>query len=316
MSRTVLVTGASGFVGVHLLRLLEADPDLEIHAWTRDVVPEGTRARWVVLEVADRQAVSDAIAETRPGLVYHLAGAAHVGQSFGSVTETLATNVMGTAHLLDALRDQRVAARTLVIGSSTVYRPSEEALTEDSPIGPTSPYGLSKLAQERLAIRASREDDLDVLVVRSFNHFGPGQAPSFFAPAFARQIAEIEAGLRAPALRVGNLDARRDLTDVRDTVRAYRLLMAHGARGQVYNMCSGRAYRVGDVLHALIRRSRAEVDVQVDPGLLRPSDNPVVRGSYVRLEAATGWTPAIPLERTIDDLLDDWRERVGRSRTS
>jgi GDP-4-dehydro-6-deoxy-D-mannose reductase len=313
MARKVLVTGASGFVGAHLLRLLEADPDNEIHAWTRDVVPEGGRARWVVLEVADRQAVAGAIAATRPDIVFHLAGAAHVGQSFGSVTETLATNVMGTANLLDALRDQHVGARTLVIGSSTVYRPSEEALTENSPVGPTSPYGLSKLAQERLAIRASHEDDLDVLVVRSFNHFGPGQAPSFFAPAFAWQIAEIEAGLRPPEIRVGNLDARRDLTDVRDTVRAYHLLMERGARGEVYNMCSGRAYRVGDVLDAMTRRSRVDVRVHVDPALLRPTDNPVVLGSYARLEAATGWTPTISLERTIDDLLDDWRERVRRT---
>lgn len=316
MPRKVLVTGASGFVGAHLLRLLDAEPGVELHAWTRDVVPEGTRARWVVLEVADRQVVHDAIAETRPDLVFHLAGAAHVGQSFGSVTETLATNVMGTAHLLDALRDHHVAARTLVVGSSTVYRPSEEALTEESPIGPTSPYGLSKLAQERLAVRASHEDGLDVLVVRSFNHFGPGQAPSFFAPAFARQIAEIEAGLRPPVIRVGNLDARRDLTDVRDTVRAYRLLMERGARGAVYNMCTGRAHGVGDILAAMARRARVAVKMEEDPALLRPNDNPVVLGSYARLERATGWTPEIPLERTIEDLLNDWRERVRRSTPS
>ena len=316
MPRRVLVTGASGFVGAHLLRLIEADPDVEIHAWTRDIVPDGGRARWVVLEVADRRAVHAAIAETRPDQVFHLAGAAHVGQSFGSVTDTLATNVMGTAHLLDALRDHGVPARTLVVGSSTIYRPSETELTEDSAIGPTSPYGLSKLAQERLALRCVQEDDLDVLVVRSFNHFGPGQAPSFFAPAFARQVAEIEAGLRPPVIRVGNLDARRDLTDVRDTVRAYMLLMARGARGTAYNMCSGRASRVGDILEALLGRARVQVQVDVDPSLLRPSDNPIVLGSYRRIEEATGWAPSVSLERTLEDLLDDWRQRVRRATAS
>jgi GDP-4-dehydro-6-deoxy-D-mannose reductase len=310
MSRRVLVTGASGFVGAHLLRLLDAEPALEVHAWTRDVVPDGARARWLVIEVADRAAVSEAVAALRPDLVFHLAGASHVGRSFGAVAETLATNVLGTANLLDALRRHRVAARVLVVGSSAVYRPSDAPLTEDAPLGPTSPYGLSKLAQERLAVRACREDDLDVVVVRSFNHFGPGQAPSFFAPSFARQVAEIEAGIRPAVIRAGNLDARRDLTDVRDTVRAYRLLMERGARGQVYNMCSGRACRVGDVLDAMVARARVPVHVEIDPALLRPSDAPVVLGSYARLEAATGWTPVIPPERTIEDLLDDWRGRT------
>ena len=316
MPRKVLVTGASGFVGVHLLRLIEADPDVEVHAWTRDVVPEGNRARWVVLEVAEREPVRRAIEATRPDQVYHLAGAAHVGQSFGAVADTLATNVMGTAHVLDALKDFGVPARTLVIGSSTIYRVSAETLTEASAIGPTSPYGLSKLAQERLAIRAAQDEGLDALVVRSFNHFGPGQAPSFFAPAFAKQIAEIEAGLQPPVMRVGNLDACRDLTDVRDTVRAYALLMEKGARGTAYNMCSGQAYRVGDVLDAMIARARVNVDVETDPALLRPNDNPVVRGSYQLIQQATGWVPTIPLERTIEDLLDDWRERVRRTAAS
>ena len=310
MPRKILVTGASGFVGAHLLRLLAEEPGVALHAWTKDVVPAGSPAAWQVLEVADRRAVTEAVAALRPDVVYHLAGAAHVGQSFASVADTLATNVMGTAHLLDALRDHGVPARTLVIGSSTIYRPSEQALTEDSPVGPTSPYGLSKLAQERLALRASHEDGLDTVVVRSFNHFGPGQGPSFFAPAFAKQVAEIEAGLRPPVIRVGNLDAWRDLTDVRDTVRAYRLLVERGARGGVYNMCTGRTYRVGDILDALVARSRVHVDVEVDPALLRPSDNPIVLGNYDRLHAATGWAPAVPLEQTIDDLLDDWRARV------
>ena len=306
----VLVTGASGFVGAHLLRLLAEIGDVEVFAWTRDVIPPGTEATWLVLEMADRDAVAAGIADARPDLVYHLAGAAHVGLSFGAVADTLASNAMGTANLLDALRDQRVQARTLVVGSSTVYGPSTEALVEHATLRPGSPYGLSKLAQEMLALRACREDGQDVVVVRSFNHVGPGQAPTFFAPSFARQIAEIEAGVRPPVMRVGNLEARRDLTDVRDTVRAYRLLLAHGARGGVYNMCSGRAYRIGEILDGLRRLARVAVTVETDPALLRPSDNPVVLGSHEKLTRATGWRPEIPIERSMLDLLEDWRRRV------
>jgi GDP-4-dehydro-6-deoxy-D-mannose reductase len=310
--RRVLVTGASGFVGAHLLRLLEASGEVEVFAWTRDVIPDGPRATWLVLEMADREAVAAGVSEARPDLVYHLAGAAHVGHSFGAVADTLASNAIGTAHLLDALRLQRVRARTLVVSSSTVYAPSETALDEQATVRPSSPYGLSKLAQEMLALRACHEDDLDVVVVRSFNHVGPGQAPSFFAPAFAKQIAEAEAGLREPVLRVGNLDARRDLTDVRDTVRAYRLLLERGERGGVYNMCSGRAYGVREILDELRRIARIDLEVGTDPALLRPSDNSCVLGSHARLTRATGWVPEIPIERSIHDLLESWRDRVSR----
>lgn len=312
MARRVLITGASGFVGGHLLPLV-AEADTHVEAWTRDPVDGDPRARWTVLDMADRRAVRDAIGVARPDEVYHLAGAAHVGQSFGSVTSTLETNVLGTAHLLDALREVGCNARILMTCSSTVYRSAGGPLDEDSPLGPVSPYALSKLAQERLALRSHAEDGQQTIVIRAFNHVGPGQTPTFFAPAFARQVAEIEAGLREPLLRVGNLEARRDLTDVRDVVRAYRLLMQRGAAGAVYNVCSGAAHAIGDVLAMLVAHAGTTVDVVVDAALLRPNDTPVVLGSYARLHAATGWTPSIPIARTLADLLADWRTRVGRA---
>jgi GDP-4-dehydro-6-deoxy-D-mannose reductase len=311
VAHTVLVTGASGFVGSHLLPLVAAEPGVAIEAWTRDVVPTGNEARWTVIDMSDRVEVARAVAAAPPDVVYHLAGAAHVGQSFSSVADTLATNALGTALLLDALRGHAPRARVLVVSSSTVYRPSDAALSEASPLGPTSPYGLSKLAAERLAVRAWEEDGLHTVVARAFNHVGPRQSPAFFASSFASQVAAIERGSRAPVLRVGNLEARRDLTDVRDVVRAYHLLAREGEPGGLYNVCSGRAHAIGDLLQAMIDSARVPVSVEVDAALLRPNDTPVVLGCHDRLTAATGWAPAFALQQTMADVLEDWRQRTA-----
>lgn len=311
MARAVLITGASGFVGSHLLPLVAADPGVAIDAWTRDVVPETRGVRWTVIDMADRRAVARAVAAAPPDVVFHLAGAAHVGQSFSSVADTLETNALGTARLLDALRQHAPRARVLVVSSSTVYRASTSALDEDAPLGPSSPYGLSKLAAERLAVRAWEEDGLHTVVARAFNHVGPRQSPAFFASSFASQIAAIERGTRPPVMRVGNLDARRDLTDVRDVVRAYRLLARHGRPGVAYNVCSGTAYAIGDLLRSLIGSARVPVTVDTDPALLRPNDTPLVLGRHDRLTADTGWRPEFPIDRTMADVLDDWRQRTS-----
>ena len=212
------------------------------------------------------------------------------------------------------MRRRRIPARVLVMGSATVYRPSLDALDERAPIGTVNPYALSKLAQEQLAVRAHDEDGLDTLVVRAFNHIGPRQQPTFFASSFARQIAEIEAGLREPRMLVGNLDARRDLTDVRDTVRAYIALMAHGRSGQVYNVSCGAAVRIGDILDRLLALAHVAIEVATDPALLRPSDTPVILGSHARLTRDTGWRPTISLDTTLRDLLDAWRADVRAAR--
>ena len=309
MNRRILVTGASGFAGTHLIDALPRSVD--VVAWDRSRVGQSdAHVTWEAIDLLDRHAVDDALATARPDEVYHLAGAAHVGQSFGAAEMTLSTNVLGTHHLLEAMRRRRSAARILVTGSATVYRPSLEALDERAPIGTVNPYAFSKLAQEQLALRAHEDDGLDAVVVRAFNHIGPRQQPTFFASSFARQVAEIEAGLRPPRLLVGNLDARRDLTDVRDTVRAYIALMAHGRSGQVYNVSCGTALRIGEILERLLALARVPIEVATDPALLRPSDTPVILGSHERLTRDTGWRPTIDLDTTLRDLLDAWRVDV------
>jgi GDP-4-dehydro-6-deoxy-D-mannose reductase len=216
---------------------------------------------------------------------------------------------MGTHAVLSGLQRAGTDIPVVVTGSALVYRPSASALTEDSPIAPSSPYAVSKLAQE---MRAAEETGR-VVVARAFNHAGPRQSSSYVTSSFARQIAEAEAGLREPVLRVGNLEARRDITDVRDTVRAYRLLAECGRARRAYNVCRGEAYRIGDLMESLVRQSRVAIRVELDPARLRPSDNPVVLGSAARIRAEAGWEPRIPIDQTLDDLLEHWR-RVIRAR--
>jgi GDP-4-dehydro-6-deoxy-D-mannose reductase len=219
----------------------------------------------------------------------------------------LRVNVLGTHHVLEGIREAGLNCPVLVTGSALVYRPSTSPLREDDPIGPSDPYGVSKVAQEMLAAGGARAP---VFIVRPFNHAGPRQSPTYATSSFARQIAEIEAGRREPVLWVGNLESRRDITDVRDTVRAYRLVVQHGQPRRPYNVCSGESYRVRDLLDALIGLSGVSIEIKVDPSRLRPSDNPVIAGDRSRIGAEAGWIPEIPIERTLDDLLKYWRREI------
>jgi len=292
----VLVTGAAGFVGSHLMDRLSGAV-----GWSRADV-----------DLLDRDAVRARIHELRPAVVYHCAGAPHVAHSWSDTTRPLANNVLATHYLLDALRRTGRACRVLIPGSAYVYRGSDAPIPETADIAPANPYALSKLAQEQLGLRSVEEDGLEVIVTRSFNHTGPRHSPSFAAPAFARQLARIEAGLEPPVIYVGNLDARRDVTDVRDTVRAYELLVARGRPATPYNVCSGVGRSMGDLLEGLRSRARVPVSVEVDTTRLRPNDTPSLVGDPSRLHADTGWTPTIPFDVMLDDLLEYWRESVRR----
>ena len=253
----------------------------------------------------------DAVSRLQPSFVYHCAGAADVGTSWADPVTPLQINAMGTHHLLEALRDAACTAKVVIVGSAAIYRPSTAVLDEDAALGPASPYGFSKLAQEMIAAAVQ---DFPVVIARPFNHAGPRQSSSYVTSSFARQIAEIEAAGKPPTLRVGNLDARRDVTDVRDVARAYQLLAERGQTARVYNICSGQAYRIGDLLEQLLSRARKSIAVEQDPARMRPSDQPVILGSAARAASELGWRPTIPIADTLADLLEYWRERVATAR--
>ena len=313
----VLVTGVSGFVGGHAVDLLRREhPGVEVVGL--DSRP-GNRARALGIEVVqadlhDPDSVRAALDRVRPQRIVHLAAQSSPQRSWEDPAGTLKTNLLGLLHLLEGARMLDLVPRILVVGSAEEYglvRPDELPLREDSPLRPASPYAVSKVAQGFLAYQYAASLGMPIVRTRTFHHTGPRRGEQFAESSFARQLAEIEAGKRPPRLEVGNLDAVRDFTDVRDVVRAYWALLDQGASGEVYNVCSGRGVRIADLLEELIALSGLTVDVRVDKERLRPLDVPALVGDPARLTAATGWTATTPLRETLRDLLDHWRERVG-----
>jgi GDP-4-dehydro-6-deoxy-D-mannose reductase len=300
----VLITGADGFVGGHL----------RDHLGERgDTVAGVDRAR---ADVRDAEAMRRAVREATPDVVFHLAAQPHVAKSFQDPIGTFSVNVLGTVAVLEAVRAESPRARVVVASSAEVYgraRAEELPLVERSELRPATPYAASKVAQEVCAHQYRRSHGLDVVVVRSFNAVGPRQSTEFALPAFASQLARVAHGAE-PVLRVGNLSAERDFTDVRDVARAYRLLAEKGAPGDTYNLCSGRAVAIHDALEVLIRASGLDVRIEIDPARMRPVDTPRLVGSYARLREAVGWEPEISLERTMEDLFKFELGRVVGSR--
>ncbi|MBI2710391.1 MAG: GDP-mannose 4,6-dehydratase [Actinobacteria bacterium] len=300
-----LVTGASGFVGRHLVDHLRGAGD-EVVGCDRAAVGDD-----IALDITDADAVRRTLEGLAPDVVYHLAGWADVGGSWSAPVEAFRANAEGTLNVLGAAVDVGVE-RVLSVSSADVYGRVDETelpLTESSPLRPVSPYAVSKVAADYLGLQAWLGRGLPVLRVRAFNHLGPGQTDRFVASALASRIArnELDGG---DVITIGNLSARRDFTDVRDVVRAYRLLVEHGAPGEAYNVCSGNAVAVQELADMLLARARHPMRFEADPDLLRPVDVPVLLGSHAKLTEVTGWTPTITLERTLVDLLDDWRRRL------
>lgn len=295
-----LVTGANGFVGSWLTAYLRDQGD-EVVAIDHEV------------PITDCAAVRAAVTAASPDAVYHLAALAHVGHSWSDPAEVLQVNALGTLYVLEAARACRTPPRVLIVSSAEVYGAVHEnqlPLSEAAPLAPVTPYAASKVAAEYLGIQAYLAHGLAVVRVRPFNHVGPGQSSGFVVPALAARIAEAHR-VGASSIPVGNLEARRDLTDVRDVVRAYRLLIEHGEAGAVYNVCSGRDVAIAEVAQRLLRLAATDLRLVPDPSLMRPVDVPVVRGDPTRIRDVTGWQPRITLDTTLRDVLDQWTERVG-----
>jgi GDP-4-dehydro-6-deoxy-D-mannose reductase len=297
-----LLTGAGGFVGPHLAQHLTDVGDAVVGFDAENGPDLRDQTGWIDLMAADA-----------PDVVYHLAGWSDVGRSWDSPGAAFLVNAVGTQHVLEAARLAGVG-RVVVVSSADLYGvvdPLELPLTEAQPVQPRSPYGASKQAAEAVALQYHRGFGLEVTIARPFNHLGPGQSTRFAAPSFARQIVEAEALGGPRRLLHGNLSGQRDYTDVRDVVRAYRLLATEATPGEVYNICSGEAVSTRQLLDTLLKLSPATVELQADPERYRPIDLPVLRGSAAKLAADTGWTPHYSLTQTLDDVLADARLRMS-----
>jgi GDP-4-dehydro-6-deoxy-D-mannose reductase len=270
-------------------------------------------------DIADAAAMQRALEISRPDWIFHLAAQSFVPTSWTSPGATLDTNVQGQVHLFEAVRrlfgGSDPTPRIQIACSSEEYglvHADELPITEDAPLRPLSPYAVSKVAQDLLAYQYHRSYGLDVVRTRGFNHTGPRRGHVFVCSNFAYQVASIEAGLQDAVIRVGNLDARRDFTDVRDMVRGYALSLEKGEPGEAYNICQGASVSIRHVLEVLLELANLDVRIESDPARMRPSDVPILEGSADRFREATGWAPRIPFEQTLQDLLDYWRDRLAK----
>ncbi|MGB1287032.1 MAG: GDP-mannose 4,6-dehydratase [Aggregatilineales bacterium] len=312
----LLITGVSGFAGQHLAKhLLQQYPSAEIFGTVfRSVthhLPEKIQCHQV--DLCDETAVLSLISAIRPDVIYHLAGQASAARSFENPRQTLKTNIFAGFNLLEACTEVGIRPRIISVSSADIYGivPSEKLpITEDMPLHPASPYSLSKATQDLMGLQYYHSHQLPVIRARAFNHIGPGQRDRFVAPSFALQIARIEAGLQEAVISVGNLEAQRDFTDVRDVVRAYVNLAEKGQPGTAYNIASNHVYTIQHLLDTLLSLTTTTIDVRIDTARLRPSDMPIIQGDYTRLHQATGWQPSIDFTQTLHDILEDCRERI------
>jgi GDP-4-dehydro-6-deoxy-D-mannose reductase len=313
----ILITGINGFVGGHLAELLVQQGEHAIWGVSRSGVLGLAHLRNNVqmqqADLCDAAAVRRVVAHVQPSVIYHLAGQTFVPESFRDPAATLSTNILAQLHVFQAVLEQSLHCRVLVVSSNEVYgmvRPEDVPIDETAPLQPASPYGVSKASQDLLALQYHLSHSLDVVRVRPFNHIGPRQDERFVAASFAQQVAQIEQGHMPPTIHVGDLSPQRDFTDVRDMVRAYVLAVEHAAAGEVYNLGTGQPVAVQRVLDILLQASPIAIDVQPDPARMRPVNVPLVACNAQRFQARTGWRPEIPLEQTIHDILEYWRLRA------
>jgi GDP-4-dehydro-6-deoxy-D-mannose reductase len=306
----IFITGATGFVGSYLSQILKS-PAHAIHGTCYPEKPEDcdrtVADKIYYQDIRDAKGLSALIEEIRPDWVFHLAAVSSVRRSWDKREETFDINLSGTHHLFEAIRQYSPLARILYVSSSDVYgvlAPVEKVLSEDDTIEPVNPYAFTKISGELLSRFYSRIEGLDIVLARPFPHTGPGQSADFVCPDWALQIAQIEKGDREPVITVGNTEVQRDFLDVRDVVRAYVRLMEKGQKGEVYNICSGRAIALKDVLDILMSFTSREIDIRVDPQKLRKTDIPLLVGDNQKIKHTTSWRPKIPIKQTLVDLLE------------
>ena len=315
----VLITGITGFVGSHLAEYAlkagaEVSGSIRWRSKTENIEHLRSQIRLIESDLRDLSSVQGLLEAANPDYVVHLAAQSFVHASWQTPAETLFTNTVSQINLLEGVRWRPKKPRFLVVGSSEEYGlvlENELPVKETNPLRPLSPYAVSKVTQDLMGYQYWKSYGLPIVRSRAFNHEGPRRGDVFVTSNFAKQIAEIEAGLREPVVYVGNLEARRDYSDVRDIVRGYWLLLDRGEIGEVYNLCSGRSWAIREILDFYLRRSSvSSIAVKEDPARLRPSDVPHLLGDASKIRQALGWKPEIPFEQTLLDTLEYWRRRI------
>lgn len=307
--KKVLIIGGAGFVGGYLTEIL-LENGFEVHSTClpKEEIKEGIGHK---LDILDKDAVLSLLDELRPDVIYHLAAQSSVALSWKNPQLTVDINIKGTLNLLDALRQcENLNSRIILIGSGEEYgyiRDGACPISEDEKLNPGNIYAVTKACQSMIGSIYTRAYNMDIVMVRAFNHMGAKQLPQFVVSDFCKQVAEIEKGLRKPEISVGNLTAKRDFTDVHDVVRAYMMLAEKGRSGELYNVGSGNAIAISEILDIIISKSKADIKISRDENKFRPSDIPVIEADISKITADTGWEPKIPLDKTIQDVLNYWR---------
>lgn len=318
--KNILITGISGFAGSFLAEYLVSQNKGKIFGTyleetsLRNIESVKTKVKLFKLDLTEEKKVFDTVLETNPNLIFHLAALTSPGASFDNPFETIQNNVKGELNLLEAVRKLKLLnTRILIISSAEVYGIVEKKdlpIDEDTKLMPASPYAVSKITQDFLALQYFLSYDIKVIRIRPFNHVGPRQSPNFVVSAFAKKIAEIEKGKADNILSAGNLDSKRDFTDVRDMVVAYCLAIEKCRWGEVYNIGSGKSYAISEILDKMLSLSRKKIKVRVDNSLIRPSDNPNLLCDRTKFTNLTGWKPKILIDKTLKDTLDYWRNII------
>jgi GDP-4-dehydro-6-deoxy-D-mannose reductase len=313
------ITGTGGFVGKHLVKHLLRHEDIEVFGTTffpveRFVDLSEAGARLYQVNLTDREKIEALLDEVRPDHIYHLAAQSFVPESFDNPWDTLSNNIQSQLNILLSMIKLNLDARILIVSSAEIYgavSPDDIPISEQQPLRPQSPYSVSKLTQDMMGLQYHLSHNVDAIRVRPFNQIGPGQSDRFAAPAFASQIAAIEAGKQEPILRVGDLSARRDFTDVRDMVCAYEQVMRKGEPGSVYNIGSGQAHSIQELVDTLLYQTEAPIIVEKDPDRVRPVEIPIFVCDPRKIQSTTGWEPTYTFEQTLIDVLDEWRRRLS-----